>query len=547
VAYEKYIEKITGDLSQAQRELIESQQQLQNERKQLSEFHKKLKERWQREFDSERQRLQKVEEELDNESCNLSEEQNELEQRARQVLQEQLRTNADYELKRRNLREAWLRVREAQQQWRKRRSEERAALRVRALDVERCELGVHKLRQSVQQQAQAWEQQRARLQQEVEGLQNRVKNQRHTLFDQQREIERLQTQAREQADKPAGTAAPAPQPEVRDETLEKRRAELDQRAAELADQRLHLAEQWQRLLGTQQRFRQDQLKVLDAVESIVGQLACQEEEIGQREQLRQEAENNLRLKHEEMLQLRQHLVGWRARLRVQETAWEGKRNQVLAEVRTREELAENQLQALVEIRQRWGKRRRKEIEQLRNERQALEKQRREHVAMQQQLEARMTRVEDERRSLAEKAIAFEQYRQQFLSRGGENPAAERRIERLRRRWVSQNANIVRVMLRERENLQAESATLDEKYAALQKQADHLASQEANLVEKQTAWEHKQILAASRHARMQQEVQKALNQHAATESQLGKMQDEVERIAKTLLEEPEPPAILRDAA
>jgi len=553
VSYEKYIEKITTDLSQAQREVIDSQQQLQTERRNLGDFHKKLKERWHREFDEERVRLEKSQEELANEACNLENDQQELQQRAKLVYREQLRTNSDYELKRQRLREAWIRIREAQQKWRLRRSQERTALRVRELDVERSEIEAHTVRQHLQQEIDGWQIRRSALEEEVDSLQSRVKNQRLKLFDQQQEIDRLNKQLASLQKQDDGTTGAVSgelrviEPGRDDASLEQRQLELENTARELADQKLHLAEQWQRLLLAQQRFRQEQLRMLDDAQVVVGQITAQEDEVAQRERAGQDAERDLRQKHEEMLQLRQHLVAWRARLRVHETSWEGKRTQLLADVRAREEMAENNLHALVDVRQRWTKRRRKELEQLRADRAACDKLRREHAELLKDFENRSIAIEEEKRTLAEKALAFEQYRQEFLSRGGDSPAAERRIERLRRRWLTQNANIVRTILRERDSLQVEFARLDEKHAELQKRTDELGAAEAVFVEKQTAWEHKQILAASRQARMQQEVQKAMNQQAATEAQLGKMQDEVERIAKTLLNEPEAPAILGIAA
>src|SRR5262249_22257208 len=153
----------------------------------------------------------------------------------------------------------------------------------------------------------------------------------------------------------------------------------------------------------------------------------------------------------------QHLQGWQARLRAREVTWEGERDRLLSEVRTREELADKRLAVLLELRQRWQKRRCYEITLLKNKRAACEQLRREFAALREEWVRRNNLLEQEQRALAEKTLAMEQYKQECLGQAADSAAAARRLDRLRRRVAAQNAAAVRTLMRQREELQAELA------------------------------------------------------------------------------------------
>src|SRR5262249_7682659 len=148
-----------------------------------------------------------------------------------------------------------------------------------------------------------------------------------------------------------------------------------------------------------------------------------------------------------------------------EHAWEHERNQLLTQVREREELADKQLTSLSELRQRWAKRRRQELEQLQADRAALETVGREHHRLRLEVTERAAAQAAEKRVLAEKILALEQFRQEFLAKTG-NPNSVRRIERLRRRWLTQNAAAIRGAARERAALGQEILELQDRHADL---------------------------------------------------------------------------------
>jgi predicted nucleic acid-binding Zn-ribbon protein len=177
---------------------------------------------------------------------------------------------------------------------------------------------------------------------------------------------------------------------------------------------------------------------------------------------------------------------------------------------------------------------------VRAERAACEQLRQECAALREDLWRRGNAVEEERRALAEKTLALEQYRQQYVVKSADVATAERRVERLRRRWVSQNLNLVRATVAERETLQREIARLEDRHSALHKQMESLTVREANLAQRQTAWEEAQALTEVQQSKLQQELQSMQAQRDRHALHLMELQDEVERIARILLDEPELP-------
>jgi chromosome segregation ATPase len=552
VAYEKYIDKVTGDLSQAQLELVENQQRLQAERKRLTKLVKRLKARFKEQWKKERDNLTLREETVANETCNQAKEREALERRENALAEQHMDFNADYEVGRRQLRDGWARLRRAQRKWRLRRGAERAALALRAREVENAELALAQQQRQRDHEQAVWEKRRDHLEKELEGLDHRVKNQRLKIVEQQEELQRLATPRRDSADAASRDTTPAPaheqQPAPAFPTLAKspgdvsagRLRELDRLAAELAEQRLLLTEQWERLARTQQRWQDEQVRTAAELETLIQQIQQQDQAVLDREQAHAGAEAALKQKHQELTQLHQQLVGWRARLRSREQAWEGERNRFLADLRHREELADTNINGLVEVRQRWAQRRRQELARLRGERANCERLRKELAVLREECLQYRSVLEEDKKTLTEKNLALEQFRNEMFARSGDSANAERRIERLRRRWLSQHAAAVRTLAQDRDTLQTELTALDARYKELEKQASEVLTAEANLAEKVTAFEHKQALANAKNARMQTELQNAEAQRSLADHELAKVRDEVERIARALLNEPDAP-------
>lgn len=545
-AYEAYVAQVTGDLGQAQREVLEQQEAMQTERRRLNALVRRFKKRTQRTLQAERNRVALREEELANEECNLAKEREALEQGHAELAEDRLQWNAEYELGRRRLRDAWQRLRQAQQAWRRRRRLERAALKLRGQELENAEFAFREAQDALARDQQAWENRRLDLERDIEGLRRRFNNQRLKLVEQQQ----LASEASASRDLATGTslmlvpatnAMPALSAPA-DANVKERLALLERLAGDLADQRLELAEQWQRLLETQARCTDDQARATAEIEALLERMDRQEQSDQAHEHRRADLEAALEHRRRELAALHQQLIGWRARLHAREHSWESERTRLLANLGRREELAESQLDGLVELRQRWVERRQQEIQRLHAEREGYERLRQELATLRQDVEERSATLEDERRKLAEKALALEQLRQEVLVRTDDSAAGERRLQRLRRRWLTQQAEALRAVKRGRQALQAELAAISARSADLERRAAEVARADAELTDKLTAWEHKQILASTRHTRLQQALQTAHAERACLERELSKMRDEIERVARALLDEGDPPTL-----
>jgi hypothetical protein len=640
--YARHVEKVTSDLGQAQRELLEGQKKAQAERQRFSDLRRRLKQRWHRHWTAERKTQRQHEASLAAERQRLTRENERLQQEKDALVQARLRLNGEMELGRRQVqadREALL---AEQARWQAESAQAEADLAQRRRALAEREAALDDGRRLLEDERYRWEKGFGLLKRETEGLETRVHNQRRKVLEQRREINALElrlrrlhaqaaaaglppvpppddlpasdegsvplpaveggapvvppevialvasgvAQAPEKA--PAVEAVPAqsassnppsvlpveappaapctalalvPEPvkppaaegantlaikEARlwaaEAALQRRVALLGRLADQLADQRLLLAEHWERLARINHAWHEDRGAALVELEERIANLPAREESVSARERGLQSAEEDLNCRHEEAVRLRQHLEGWKARLHVRAAAWESERDQALADLRGREALAERHLKALVAVRQRWNKSRRRELDVVRAERAACEQLRQECATLREELWQRTNALEEERRLLAEKSLALEQYRQQYVVRATDASAAERRLERLRRRWVAQNAALVRATVAERQALQQEVARLEDRHTALHKQMEALAVRETNLAQRQTAWEEAQALAEAQQAKLQQELQSMQGQRDRHALHLIELQEEVERIARILLEEAQLPLL-----
>jgi hypothetical protein len=578
-SYTRFLDRVRGDLTQAQMELVDGQQKVQAERRRLMDLHRRLKQRWHRHWVAEKKTLDARKEEVANEECNLAQLRDQLQKQEATLTRERLRFNGDYEIGRRHLHNAWAKVRQAQQKWRQRRHQESTALRLRARELAEAELALADSQRRLETEQADRNTQRLLLERELDGLNQRIRNYREKVFEQRQEISRLDVQLQERrsaltsfsaspvnpeapdsasdkanlvldkasaaqaAARQAGSSAPIS--DAPDGSLERRLADLDRLAGELADQRSHLAEQWQRLVATQDRWHKDRASAAAEMEAAAQQLQEQEQALEVRQKALQEADDALRERHRSLVHLRQHMVGWRARLKAREASWEGERLHLLTEMRHREALAKHHLHTLTQIRRRWAKQRSLELEKLRAEQAACEKLRTECAGLRQQWQQRFTELDGEKRLLVEKQLALAQHRQE--TQGADSVTDRHRLERLRRHWLTLNAATVRATAHERDELKNELDELESRHAEIQKQSASVAALEAKLAEKQTELEHKQTLLVSLHERMKNQLQTAQAQRACAEKQLARLREEVERIASSLIEEPEPPARSLDQA
>jgi chromosome segregation ATPase len=339
---------------------------------------------------------------------------------------------------------------------------------------------------------------------------------------------------------PAAPTALTPQPVVLctepDEGARRRVWALERLAGELADQRLQLAELWERLVRTHQRWQQDRDAAAAELERLAARLPEQEQALVARNQRLQEDEAALGRRQADLVQLRHQLEGLQARLRARELAVAAECERHQAALRGREEVVERLRKSLGDLQRKWNRRRRQEVERLREEHAGCCQLRKEWAALRQEWWRRSAVLEEQRRLLAEKELALERHRQQCLTGTTDAAAAERAIERLRRRWARQNAAAVRATAAGRQKLHAEASQLEAQAAALQTQRAALAQREADVAEQQAALEHRQTQAEDREGRGHQEMQRLQALCESYERQIAALRDELERMARLLLED-----------
>jgi pSer/pThr/pTyr-binding forkhead associated (FHA) protein len=564
---------VERELERWRQQNLARQQQLQLRRRRLVKLQRGLRRRWRRNWDAQEAQLRRREMELLQQRHELEREGERLRQQRAALAEERLRFHGEVELGRRQLEDARQQLaaacRDRERDLARRQAELNECaqtLDLRAMELTRAE-------QDLSRRVERWEDARFSRERELEGLENRVRNQRRLLLDQQSELARLHAVIGSLQGRPApaempaaplrgltppapATTLPAPQaieiilPEPADAEdsfaadWQRRLMLLETLAAELADQRLHLAEQFERLLLARQRWHDERQEVAAELERGVLSLQERERRLDAREQALAPTEAMLRQRREEAAQVRCHLEAWRARLSARETAWEGEREALLADLAAREKLLQEQQAILAELRQHWLQRRQQEAEHLRKEQERCRESFHRYTSLWGECFRRHTQLEQEQRVLAEKALALEQYRLECIGQAENTATAERRLERLRRRWAALSAAAERRLQRDREVIEAQLGIVEERFADLEELAADLSQRELELSARLADEDQSAAAAQETQARLQQSLQTLRAQRDVGQWQLGRLREEVERMALTLLDEADtsPPAV-----
>lgn len=519
--HEKRVAETTAELLRTRRDIKTGQDKLHDERRHLSDLHKRLKRRHAAHWQAAQSAVRAREDRLGAERRKLEAE--------RSALHEaRLRFNGEVELGRRQLRDGWDELRRAQKQWEERRGREDADLRRRGRELAENE-------RVLAEQWQHWEETRRSLETEADGLESRVRNLRRKMQEQEQEARRRGIATAPPAAPEAAPPPPRPRPELGAGEREQL-AGLEGLAGELADQRLHLLEQAARLARAQEEWRAEQAAALAGLDEAGRRLQEREAQVEPRQRALAEAEADLRRRAAAAAQQQAQLDGWQARLTAQAAAWEAERESLLAEVRGREEAARRQADVMDGLRRRWAQRHQKELESLRGELKRCGAARRQYAALWEECLNRGSALEQQQRALAERTLALEQYRLEVIGRAPDSAAAEKRLERLRRRCAAPTAAARRNLDRERQSLAAEAKRLQDVAGQLDKQAAALAEQEADLSRRLTAWQEDRAGADVARARLQAEVRALTAQRDRHQREAQALRDEVERLARLLMED-----------
>src|ERR1019366_4272306 len=194
-------------------------------------------------------------------------------------------------------------------------------------------------------------------------------------------------------------------------------------------------------------------------------------------------------------------------------------------------LLQEQLTDLTALRQRWNRRRQQEVEEQRTARALLDQQQKDATQQRGELFEKSQQLEEGKRILAEKSLALEQYRQEVFFRAND-PESQRRVERLRRRWLTLNAAMIRAAKSERDAVRAELAEMTTRRADLVEQVNQWTQNENALAEKQGLLDEREALLKARRLHLEQELKRVEEQQALEL----RLEDEVEIIASAMFED-----------
>jgi len=372
-----------------------------------------------------------------------------------------------------------------------------------------------------------------------------VRHQRMRMQEQAEEIARLELQ------RPRATTESGPiecdvevlpdEPTEEASILEQepqRSADLDRLAEDLADQRGVLIEQFHRLAEIQHDWHQERDLAAADLEVLAERLIADEQALSTRQQQTTVVEDLLRARQAEIDAVRQEIVIWRAQLKSREQVFEEEHAKEMRLVCQKEELLDEQLAGLAQLRERWNLRRQEELERLQADRASLARQQKEMHNERVELFAKAETVAEEKRVVAENSLAVEQYRQEVLMRVND-PAAQQRIERLCRGWHSLNADLVRHAKNEQDAARNAIARLDECRTELQDRLSRLTHDESALAQNQSLLDEREAAVKARQLYVEQELRKLEEKLQLPERESVRMMNQIEILAHAVLDDADP--------
>lgn len=557
--HEKKMAKIEGELLHTQQELAQDHEKLTLERQHINRVYQRLRQRWQRQWSAEKEKYRKQADQLQAESTILEQNQNTLREREAALAQNSLAFNTNRELNVRQLQDGRNTLQKDQESWRKRRSLELTALNARRRELAETQIKITQARQLLLEDKDAWDRRQEALQKELHGLNNRIVHQRMRLQEQEEQLVRIDAlrRDRQQSESPASAAndaATEPAPikweveilshdaaAVPADNWQLRCAGLDRLASELDDHRALLVEQYKRLAEIQEAWQEERDRAAAELEALAQRLLADEQVLTDRQQQTTVVEELLRERQAEIDAVRQEVLVWRAQLKTREQTFEQEYDKEMLALRQKETLLQEHLAGLTQLRQRWNYRRQQEIEQLQTDRTLLARAQNEAHAERVLLFQKNQQLAEEKRILAEKALALEQYRQEVFLRS-KDPAAQRRVERLRRRWLALNAALIANAKSERKSTKKEMASLEACRTQLMEQLISLTQNERALAETQSLLNEREAVLTTRQMYIEQELRNLESQRQQPEKENLRRKDEVETMAKAVYEEDDAPPI-----
>ncbi|MFL5244394.1 MAG: hypothetical protein ACJ8FY_20025 [Gemmataceae bacterium] len=519
-----------------------AERQAQADRRQLQTLRRRLYKRWKRNFAAEQTRLRTLETKLQQQRSALEIEANRLRKERDALARDRLAFNTAGELSKRELLEGWSTLHQLQRQQEDRRNSELADLdnRTKALDEREAAL-IWKERLLVDQKRR-WQEKQASLAKEAAGLENRVRNHRCRLLDTQN-ASAISEPVLQPAFEPTPSTHGLPvEPDFLGVEAKHQLIELGRTAAVLSDQRLILFEHMGRLLNVWQSWHAEHQNIETELRKVAGQLVQREQRVADRESALEDLARNLQYREVALRQAENQAEAEKAYVCASEAKLEKDRDALLIDMHSQEIQISARQARLTELRRRWLKRRREELDQIENELARLFELRDHYSATLAANSDRSATLERQARRLAEKALALEEYRLEIAGQAPEAARAEKRIRHLRRQWAKLFAVSERNLLRERRLLSDEAVHQNRLAKNLEIQADDLAVREAYLSVRMTEWECGKLKTVDAAAKWEADVQSLQSHLRLSNRQTTHLKDELERLALVLLGDDKHPAL-----
>ncbi len=554
--HKRQLAKLERELGVSKQSLLEEQRKLAHDRQRIQKLHQRLRARWHRQWAQEKERHHKQTGVLQADIAALQERHAALRTQESSLFEQITKFNTERELGMRLLRDGQRELSLDQERWRERRTNEFTVLKAKKREVDEAHIKLREARNLLVDEKNAWANQFEALHKELIGLDRRIVNQRNTISRQDAELARLDRTLRERRKESGNPANEQTMPRVEEiafagevEVLadgptgtvtgeaSARLDGLNHLAIELADQRVHLLEQYHQLAEIQDVWQKQRNRAADELEAMAQRMIALEQQIAHRDAHATSTEQALEKRQADLETLRKELMVWRAQLRSREQTVEQENHKRLQAIKNLETRLQEQYSAVTLVKQRWSRRRQEETERLHSHRVQLDNEHREVVQHRQAAFEKSRKLDEERRILSEKALALEQYRQEVFDRAND-PAAVKRVERLRRRWLGTNAALIRSATAEREAALQEIAQIETQRNELTKKIRQVLSAEASLTENKNHLDERELQLNHRQMKIERQAKDLSAQgRNANEAHL-RLQDEVDTMAKAVYEEPD---------
>jgi pSer/pThr/pTyr-binding forkhead associated (FHA) protein len=535
---DRRLAEIEAELQAAKDECRQEREKLTQERRRIATVYARLRGRWKSQWAAERAKHHELVAELRAERNELEERHGLLRVRETVLEQEIARFNAACDKAMGQLHDARAALTKERERWRRRRALEVLAIKNKERALADGQHNLHDAGQLLVAEKNAWREQVDALQKELLGLNNRIVNQRARVQTQQEEIARLDSVLRERQKQAAEPEPIECEVEVVADTPESEGAEADLNrvSRELADQRVHLVEQFAHLAEIQEAWQEARNQAAADLDALAQRLQAEEQALADRARTTEEAEAVAGELRREAEAMRRDVELERAQLQARTQAFEHESQQHHQLLVQKEKLLQEQLANLTLIRARWNTRRQEEVGDLQSQRALVRQQQKETLETRVQLFGREQEIAEQKRLIAEKAQALEQYRQEVMLRT-KDPDSRRRLDRLRRHWLTLNAAIIRNAKREREAAKVEMAQLESMQAEMTLLRIRLSENDAVLTEKEAELDERAAAQEARQAQLDAALAKLEHDRRQAEDKYLRLQDEVETLAKAMYDQP----------